>query len=157
MLCCILVLLALPVYCIIIFITLPPRQHHFHYLLISAKATTRKIWFNTTMAGRFFGSSSASIDMIVTNTPSQELALTNFAFISASDLPKFAVPGHDNLYLASIGDSFVFSISYPSFTTLFASFHYTFLFIFYIIHVVRFISLDLKFPLYNLIHYNAER
>ncbi|CAI8618212.1 unnamed protein product [Vicia faba] len=66
------------------------------------------------MAGRFFGSSAASIAMIVTNTPSQELALTNLAYISASDLPKFAVPGHSNLYLASIGDVFVFSLSYPS-------------------------------------------
>ncbi|KAL5054241.1 hypothetical protein RYX36_034923 [Vicia faba] len=62
------------------------------------------------MAGRFFGSSAASIAMIVTNTPSQELALTNLAYISASDLPKFAVPGHSNLYLASIGDVFVFSL-----------------------------------------------
>ncbi|KAK2436751.1 cell division cycle protein [Trifolium repens] len=75
------------------------------------------------MAGRFFGSSSASISMVVTNTPSQELALTNLAFISASDLPKFAVPGHDNLFLASIGDSYVFSFSYPPQTYFALIFH----------------------------------
>ncbi|KAK7362850.1 hypothetical protein VNO77_04974 [Canavalia gladiata] len=58
------------------------------------------------MAGRFGLSSSGSTSMIVTNTPSQDLALTNLAFCSPSDLPKFAVPGHNNLYLASIADSF---------------------------------------------------
>ncbi|XP_027345292.1 vesicle-fusing ATPase-like [Abrus precatorius] len=59
------------------------------------------------MASRFFGSKT----MIVTNTPSQDLALTNLAFCSPSDLPQFAVPSHHNLYLASINDSFVFSLS----------------------------------------------
>lgn len=103
------VLLELPVYGI----TTPPRrqQHHFHHRVICNLAS--KIWFNT-MASRFFGSSSSSIDLIVTNTPSTELALTNLAFCSASDLPKFAIPGHSNLHLASIGDSFVFSLQYPS-------------------------------------------
>ncbi|XP_020225776.1 vesicle-fusing ATPase [Cajanus cajan] len=46
--------------------------------------------------------------MIVTNTPSQDLALTNLAFCSPSDLSKFAVG--NNLYLASVAD-FVFSLS----------------------------------------------
>ncbi|RDY13407.1 Vesicle-fusing ATPase, partial [Mucuna pruriens] len=64
------------------------------------------------MASLFGLSSSSSTSMTVTNTPSQDLALTNHAFCSASDLPKFAVPGHKNLYLASI-DSFVFSLAYP--------------------------------------------
>jgi hypothetical protein len=73
--------------------------------------------------------------MVVTNTPSQELALTNLAFISASDLPKFAVPGHDNLFLASIGDSYVFSFSYPP-QTYFALIFHCFLY-------VRFSCLDL--------------
>ncbi|CAL0331396.1 unnamed protein product [Lupinus luteus] len=60
----------------------------------------------------WFGSSpSASIKMIVTNTPSQDLALTNFAFCSPSDLSNFAVPGSNKLYLALVGDSFVFSLS----------------------------------------------
>ncbi|XP_027345297.1 vesicle-fusing ATPase-like [Abrus precatorius] len=59
------------------------------------------------MASGFSGSTS----MIVTNTPSQDLALTNLAFCSTSDLPQFAVPSHHNLYLASIADSFVFSLS----------------------------------------------
>nr|KYP76270.1 Vesicle-fusing ATPase [Cajanus cajan] len=45
--------------------------------------------------------------MIVTNTPSQDLALTNLAFCSPSDLSKFAVG--NNLYLASVAD-FVFSL-----------------------------------------------
>ncbi|XP_019445668.1 PREDICTED: vesicle-fusing ATPase-like [Lupinus angustifolius] len=60
----------------------------------------------------WFGSSSpASINMIVTNTPSQDLALTNSAFCSPSDLPNFSVPGSNSLYLALVGDSFVFSLS----------------------------------------------
>ncbi|XP_061356071.1 vesicle-fusing ATPase [Gastrolobium bilobum] len=63
------------------------------------------------MASRFGSSSSGSTSMVVTNTPSQDLALTNFAYCSPSDLPKFAVPGYNNLYLASVADSFVFSIS----------------------------------------------
>ncbi|KAI9096005.1 hypothetical protein K1719_026152 [Acacia pycnantha] len=62
------------------------------------------------MAGRFGFGSSASTSMIVTNTPSQDLALTNLAFCSASDLQKFAVSGYRNLFLALIGDSFVFSL-----------------------------------------------
>ncbi|KAL2344033.1 hypothetical protein Fmac_005318 [Flemingia macrophylla] len=66
------------------------------------------------MASMFGFSSSAPTSMIVTNTPSQDLALTNFAFCSPSDLPKFAVDA--NLHLASVAD-FVFSLSYPFFYT----------------------------------------
>ncbi|KAJ1405469.1 Aspartate decarboxylase-like domain superfamily [Sesbania bispinosa] len=65
------------------------------------------------MASRFGSSSSGSTSLKVTNTPSQELALTNLAFCSPSDLPKFAVPGHTDFYLAQVADSFIFSISYP--------------------------------------------
>ncbi|KAL4391781.1 hypothetical protein AHAS_Ahas03G0279400 [Arachis hypogaea] len=61
-----------------------------------------------------FGSSSGSTSMVVTNTPSQDLALTNLAFCSSSDLRNFAVPNRSNLFLAFVGDSFVFSLSYPS-------------------------------------------
>ncbi|KAL4330544.1 hypothetical protein AHAS_Ahas13G0410700 [Arachis hypogaea] len=61
-----------------------------------------------------FGSSSGSTSMVVTNTPSQDLALTNLAFCSSSDLRNFAVPNRSNLFLAFVGDSFVFSFSYPS-------------------------------------------
>ncbi|KAK4259839.1 hypothetical protein QN277_006130 [Acacia crassicarpa] len=48
--------------------------------------------------------------MIVTNTPTQDLTLTNLAFCSASDLHKFAVSGYSNLFLGLIGDSFVFYV-----------------------------------------------
>ncbi|KAL1327146.1 vesicle-fusing ATPase [Arachis ipaensis] len=58
-----------------------------------------------------FGSSSGSTSMVVTNTPSQDLALTNLAFCSSSDLRNFAVPNRSNLFLAFVGDSFVFSFS----------------------------------------------
>uniref|UniRef100_A0A7N2LQT8 Vesicle-fusing ATPase n=1 Tax=Quercus lobata TaxID=97700 RepID=A0A7N2LQT8_QUELO len=50
--------------------------------------------------------------MIVTNTPAADLALTNLAYCSHADLHGFAVPG-TKLYLASIADSFVLSLSYP--------------------------------------------
>ncbi|RVW36516.1 Vesicle-fusing ATPase [Vitis vinifera] len=60
------------------------------------------------MAGRSGHDSS----MIVTNTPARDLAYTNFAYCSPSDLRKFAVHG-SNLALASVGDSYVLSISYP--------------------------------------------
>ncbi|KAK4759756.1 hypothetical protein SAY87_022887 [Trapa incisa] len=63
------------------------------------------------MAGRFgFQSSSSATSMIVTNTPAAELALTNLAYCCPSDLQNFAVPG-SKLYLASIGDSFILSLS----------------------------------------------
>ncbi|XP_050205034.1 vesicle-fusing ATPase [Mercurialis annua] len=60
------------------------------------------------MAGRFGYPSAAT--MIVTNTPAADLALTNLAYCSASDLHNFAVPG-TKLFLALIGDSFVLSLS----------------------------------------------
>ncbi|KAJ7946983.1 vesicle-fusing ATPase [Quillaja saponaria] len=63
------------------------------------------------MAGRFGFSSSGSTNMIVTNTPSQDLALANLAFCSPSDLQKFAVPGSKDVYLATIGDSLVLSVA----------------------------------------------
>ena len=50
--------------------------------------------------------------MIVTNTPAADLTLTNLAYCSHADLDGFAVPG-TKLYLASIADSFVLSLSYP--------------------------------------------
>ncbi|KAB1199510.1 Vesicle-fusing ATPase [Morella rubra] len=56
-----------------------------------------------------FGS-SASANMIVTNTPAADLALTNLAYCSHADLHGFAVPGTE-LYLASVADSFVLSPS----------------------------------------------
>ena len=46
--------------------------------------------------------------IIVTNTPAADLALTNLAYCSHTDLHGFAVPG-TKLYLASIADSFVLS------------------------------------------------
>ncbi|XP_059435961.1 vesicle-fusing ATPase [Corylus avellana] len=55
-------------------------------------------------------SSPASANMIVTNTPAPDLALTNLAYCSHADLHGFAVPG-TKLFLASIGDSFVLSVS----------------------------------------------
>ncbi|XP_050287594.1 vesicle-fusing ATPase-like [Quercus robur] len=48
--------------------------------------------------------------MIVTNTPAADLALTNLAYCSHADLHGFAIPG-TKLYLASIADSFVLSLS----------------------------------------------
>ncbi|KAK4271558.1 hypothetical protein QN277_020236 [Acacia crassicarpa] len=49
--------------------------------------------------------------MKVTNTPSQDLVYTNLACCSPSDLQKFAVPGFKNIFLALVGDSFVFSLA----------------------------------------------
>ncbi|KAG5010597.1 hypothetical protein AAZX31_07G180500 [Glycine max] len=65
------------------------------------------------MASRFglSSSSSSASSMRVTNTPASDLALTNLAFCSPSDLRNFAVPGHNNLYLAAVADSFVLSLS----------------------------------------------
>ncbi|XVF87485.1 hypothetical protein PTKIN_Ptkin18bG0123800 [Pterospermum kingtungense] len=56
------------------------------------------------MAGWFGSQSSSVVSMIVTNTPSADLALTNLAYCSPSDLQNFAVPGSD-LFLANIGDA----------------------------------------------------
>ena len=56
--------------------------------------------------------SPSSTNMIVTNTPAADLTLTNLAYCSHADLHGFAVPD-TKLYLASIADSFVLSLSYP--------------------------------------------
>ncbi|KAI4299381.1 hypothetical protein L6164_032848 [Bauhinia variegata] len=63
------------------------------------------------MASLFRFSSSGETSMIVTNTPSQELALTNLAYCNSSDLKKFAVLDSKDLFLALVGDSFVFSLA----------------------------------------------
>ncbi|KAJ6738169.1 VESICULAR-FUSION PROTEIN NSF [Salix koriyanagi] len=53
------------------------------------------------MASRF---GFQSTTMIVTNTPAADLALTNLAYCSPSDLHNFAVPG-TKLFLALVADS----------------------------------------------------
>ncbi|CAL9764318.1 unnamed protein product [Musa acuminata subsp. burmannicoides] len=57
--------------------------------------------------GRFgFGPSSVADSMIVVNTPSQDLVLTNFAYCSSMDLDKYAAPGSKNvLVLVLVGYS----------------------------------------------------
>ncbi|XP_010538665.1 PREDICTED: vesicle-fusing ATPase-like [Tarenaya hassleriana] len=62
------------------------------------------------MAGRFGSQSSAVMMTTVTNTPTADLALTNLAYCSASDLRQFAIPGSD-LFLANVGDAFILSLS----------------------------------------------
>lgn len=54
--------------------------------------------------------------MIVTNTPAKDLAFTNFAYCSPSDLRNFLVPG-SRLAYASIGDAFILTIAYPFLST----------------------------------------
>ncbi|KAJ8633356.1 hypothetical protein MRB53_026692 [Persea americana] len=63
------------------------------------------------MAGIFgFGSSSpAPMTMTVTNTPAADLALTNLAYCSASDLRNFSGSG-SALAFALVGDSLVLSL-----------------------------------------------
>ncbi|KAI3889968.1 hypothetical protein MKW92_037270 [Papaver armeniacum] len=56
------------------------------------------------MAGKSWFGASANINMIVTNTPAADLALTNFAYCASSEISKFAVPG-TGLALALIADS----------------------------------------------------
>ncbi|KAE8686413.1 Vesicle-fusing ATPase [Hibiscus syriacus] len=69
------------------------------------------------MAG-WFGSQSATVaTMFVTSTPSADLALTNLAYCSPSDLQSFAVLG-SKLFLANIGDAFVLSVVTLSFENL---------------------------------------
>nr|XP_043621316.1 vesicle-fusing ATPase [Erigeron canadensis] len=58
------------------------------------------------MAGR----SGSSMMMTVTNTPSKDLAYTNCAYCSPSDLRQFIVPG-SKLAFALVGEVFVLSIS----------------------------------------------
>eukprot|EP01018_Ginkgo_biloba_P025640 Gb_25615 [translate_table: standard] len=53
-----------------------------------------------------------SMIMTITNTPAAELALTNCAYCSPSDLRKFTVPGLGHA-LASVGPSVVLTIRYP--------------------------------------------
>ncbi|KAK5825779.1 vesicle-fusing ATPase-like [Gossypium arboreum] len=62
------------------------------------------------MAGLFGSQSSTVAPRIVTSTPSTDLALTNFAYCSPSDLQSFAVPG-SKLFLANVGDAFVLTVS----------------------------------------------
>lgn len=70
-----------------------------------------RLW--SKMAGRFgFSSSAPATTMIVTNTPAADLALTNLAYCSPTDLQNFAIPG-TRLNLASVGDAFVLTVSYP--------------------------------------------
>lgn len=80
------------------------------------------------MAGIFgFGSSlPAPMTMTVTNTPAADLALTNFAYCSASDLRNFSGSGSGSaLSFALVGDSLVLSLRYPFFFfRLFISFHF---------------------------------
>ncbi|XP_072954190.1 vesicle-fusing ATPase [Typha angustifolia] len=64
------------------------------------------------MAGRFgFGltSAGAAASLIVTSTPSQELALTNCAYCSAADIKRFSTPGSSQVF-ATVGDSFVLTL-----------------------------------------------
>ncbi|KAJ0733656.1 putative vesicle-fusing ATPase [Helianthus annuus] len=58
------------------------------------------------------GSSStmSGSSMIVTNTPAKDLAYTNYAYCSPSDIRQFTVPG-SNLALALVHDAFVLSIA----------------------------------------------
>ncbi|KAK9268271.1 hypothetical protein L1049_010714 [Liquidambar formosana] len=51
--------------------------------------------------------------MIVTNTPAPDLALTNLAYCSPSDLRNFSVPG-SKLFLALVGDTFVLHNAHDS-------------------------------------------
>ncbi|RWV80383.1 hypothetical protein GW17_00058356, partial [Ensete ventricosum] len=58
------------------------------------------------------GSSTAD-SMTVVNTPSQDLALTNFTYCSSTDLDKCAAPGSNDV-LVLVGDSVVLTLRYPS-------------------------------------------
>ncbi|KAJ8483947.1 hypothetical protein OPV22_016432 [Ensete ventricosum] len=58
------------------------------------------------------GSSTAD-SMTVVNTPSQDLALTNFTYSSSTDLDKCAAPGSNDV-LVLVGDSVVLTLRYPS-------------------------------------------
>lgn len=62
------------------------------------------------MAGRSGFNSNDSTTMIITNTPARDLAYTNYAYCSPSDLRKFAVPDL-KLFLALVGDSCVLSVA----------------------------------------------
>ncbi|KAF3646845.1 Vesicle-fusing ATPase [Capsicum annuum] len=57
------------------------------------------------MAGRY-GSSAKTMTMTVTNTPAKDLALTNCAYVSPTDLRNFLVPGSKFAY-GLLSDAFV--------------------------------------------------
>ncbi|KAG5546234.1 hypothetical protein RHGRI_018423 [Rhododendron griersonianum] len=59
------------------------------------------------MAGRSSSGFGSQATMIVTNTPAKDLAYSNFAFCSPSDLRTFSVAG-SKLAFALVGNSFVF-------------------------------------------------
>nr|XP_010915893.1 vesicle-fusing ATPase [Elaeis guineensis]XP_029120193.1 vesicle-fusing ATPase [Elaeis guineensis] len=62
------------------------------------------------MAGRFgFGPSSMAESMVVVSTPTQDLALTNFAYCSTGDVRKFSTPG-SSLVFTLVGDSVVLTL-----------------------------------------------
>ncbi|XP_058217739.1 vesicle-fusing ATPase-like [Rhododendron vialii] len=62
------------------------------------------------MAGRSSSGFGSMATMIVTNTPAKDLAYSNFAFCSPSDLRTFSVAGSKHAF-ALVGNSFVLSIS----------------------------------------------
>lgn len=71
------------------------------------------------MAGR---SSQGALTMIVTNTPGRDLAYTNFAYCSPSDIRNFIIPG-SRLAYAQFSD-LVLCIEYPFLSFLhFLNFH----------------------------------
>jgi vesicle-fusing ATPase len=64
------------------------------------------------MAGRGYqghGAGGATATMAVVSTPSQELALTNCAYVSTADIRRFPNA------LALVGDVLVFALRYPFF------------------------------------------
>lgn len=92
-------------------IPLPSNLSKSLFLLfyLQNRSSQRRNKYKRKMAG-WFG--SAPETMIVTNTPAADLAFTNLAYCSGSDLHNFAVPG-TKLFMALIADSFVLSLSYP--------------------------------------------
>jgi vesicle-fusing ATPase len=67
------------------------------------------------MAGRGYqgGGGGATATMAVVSTPSQELALTNCAYVSTADIRRFPNA------LALVGDVLVFALRYPIFSLSF--------------------------------------
>lgn len=63
--------------------------------------------------------------MKVTNTPGQDLVLTNKAYCSPTDLRNFVASG-SRLAYAVVGDVYVLSLEYP-FTLYFMGFFFFFL------------------------------
>ncbi|MCE2055553.1 hypothetical protein HAX54_042871 [Datura stramonium] len=59
------------------------------------------------MAGRYGSSSGGASTMIVTNTPAKDLAYTNCAYCSPTDLKNFLVPGSKFAY-GLVADAFVY-------------------------------------------------